>query len=64
MRTAETVLNIIYERAFHIEITGKRLDTETVIRRLEGGNWESAITGNLLVAYPSFMFGFEDQQVG
>jgi hypothetical protein len=35
MRTAETVLNII-RGSFHVEITGKRRDTETVMRRLEG----------------------------
>ncbi len=53
MRTAETVLNIIRERAFHVEITGKLRDTETVMRSLEGGDWKSAITGNSLVAYPT-----------
>lgn len=55
MRTAETVLNIIRERAlpFHVEITGKRRDTETVMRRLEGGDWKSASNGNSLVAYPT-----------
>jgi hypothetical protein len=43
MRTAETVLNIIHEcgqaKPFFVEITGKRRDTETVMRRLEGGDW-------------------------
>lgn len=48
MRTAETVLNIIRERAklVHAEITGKRRDTATVMRRLEGGDWKSASNGN------------------
>ena len=38
---------------FHVEITGKRRDTETVMRRLEGGDWKSASDGNSLVAYPT-----------
>ncbi|MBE9168062.1 hypothetical protein IQ238_11200 [Pleurocapsales cyanobacterium LEGE 06147] len=38
---------------FHVEITGKRRDTETVMRRLERGNWKSASNGNSLVAYPT-----------
>jgi len=57
MRTAETVLNIIrecgQEKPFYVEITGKRRDTETVMRRLEGGDWKSASNGNSLVAYPT-----------
>jgi hypothetical protein len=55
MRIAETGLNIIRETAkpFHVEITGKRRDTETVMRRLEGGDWKSASNGNSLVAYPT-----------
>lgn len=40
-------------KPFHVEITGKRRDTETVMRRLEGGDWKSAIIGNSLVAYPT-----------
>lgn len=40
-------------KPFHVEITGKRRDTETVMRRLEGGDWKSANTGNSLVAYPT-----------
>jgi hypothetical protein len=44
MRTAETVLNIRRETAlpFRVEITGERRDTETVMRRSEGGDWKSA----------------------
>jgi hypothetical protein len=38
---------------FHVEITGKRRDTETVMRRLEGGDWKSASNGNSSVAYPT-----------
>jgi hypothetical protein len=38
---------------FHVEVTGERRDTETVMRRLEGGDWKSASTGNSLVAYPT-----------
>lgn len=38
---------------FHVEITGKRRDTKTVMRRLEGGDWKSASNGNSLVAYPT-----------
>ena len=38
---------------FHVEITGKRRDTETVMRRLEGGDWKSNSDGNSLVAYPT-----------
>ncbi|MEP1062880.1 MULTISPECIES: hypothetical protein, partial [Cyanophyceae] len=38
---------------FHVEITGERRDTETVMRRLEGGDWKSASNGNSLVAYPT-----------
>jgi hypothetical protein len=55
MRTAETVLNIRRETAlpFHVEITGERRDTETVMRRSEGGDWKSASNGNSLVAYPT-----------
>lgn len=37
----------------HVEMTGKRRDPETVMRRLEGGDWKSANTGNSLVAYPT-----------
>jgi hypothetical protein len=40
-------------KPFHVEITGKRRDTETVMRRLEGGDWKSASNGNSLVAYPT-----------
>jgi hypothetical protein len=40
-------------KPFHVEITGERRDTETVMRRLEGGDWKSASTGNSLVAYPT-----------
>lgn len=40
-------------KPFRVEITGKRRDTETVMRRLEGGDWKSAINGNSLVAYPT-----------
>jgi hypothetical protein len=55
MRTAETVLNIRRETAlpFRVEITGERRDTETVMRRSEGGDWKSASKGNSLVAYPT-----------
>jgi hypothetical protein len=35
MRTAETVLNII-------RVTGERRETETLMRRSEGGGWKSA----------------------
>jgi hypothetical protein len=52
MRTAETVLNILRE-LFHVEITGKRRDTETVMRRLEGGDWKSVSNDNSLVAHPT-----------
>ena len=38
---------------FHVEITGKRRDTKTVMRRLEGGDWKSTSDGNSLVAYPT-----------
>ena len=62
MRTAETVLNIIREcgqaKPFYVEITGERRDTETVMRRLEGGDWKSASNGNSLVAYPTLTHGF------
>lgn len=37
----------------HVEVTGERRDTETVMRRLEGGDWKSASNGNSLVAYPT-----------
>ena len=40
-------------KPFHVEITGERRDTETVMRRLEEGDWKSASTGNSLVAYPT-----------
>lgn len=40
-------------KLFRVEITRKRRDTETVMRRLEGGDWKSAINGNSLVAYPT-----------
>ena len=40
-------------KPFHVEITGERRDTETVMRRLEGGDWKSASNGNSLVAYPT-----------
>jgi hypothetical protein len=36
-----------------VEITGERRDTETVMRRSEGGDWKSASNGNSLVAYPT-----------
>lgn len=49
---------------FHVEIIGKRRDTETVMRRLEGGDWKSASNGNSLVAYPTLMHGSEDQRSG
>ncbi len=39
-------------KPFHVEITGERRDTETVMRRL-GGDWKSASNGNSLVAYPT-----------
>ena len=44
-------------KLFYVEITGKRRDTETVMRRLEGGDWKSAVTGNSLVAYPTVKSG-------
>ena len=55
MRIAETGLNIIRAGVlpFRVEMTGKRRDTETVMRRLEGGDWKSASNGNSLVAYPT-----------
>ena len=40
-------------KLFYVEITGKRRDTETVMRRLEGGDWKSISNGNSLVAYPT-----------
>ena len=40
-------------KLFHVEITGERRDTETVMRRSEGGDWKSASNGNSLVAYPT-----------
>jgi hypothetical protein len=45
----------------HVEITGERRDTETVMRRLEGGDWKSASNGNSLVAYPTFKLRSEDE---
>ena len=40
-------------KLFYVEITGKRRDTETVMRRLEGGDWKSASNCKSLVAYPT-----------
>lgn len=40
-------------KRFRVEITRERRDTETVMRRLEGGDWKSTSTGNSLVAYPT-----------
>ncbi len=47
------IMGAMTAKLFHVEITGKRRDTETVMRRLEGGDWKSAITGNSLTAYPN-----------
>ena len=46
-------MGVMTAKPFHVEITGKLRDTETVMRSLEGGDWKSAITGNSLVAYPT-----------
>ncbi|MDF5717985.1 MAG: hypothetical protein PUP93_30000 [Rhizonema sp. NSF051] len=45
MRIAKTTLDII--------ITGKLIDTETVMISLEGGGWKSASNGNSLATYPT-----------
>jgi hypothetical protein len=65
MRTAETVLNIRRARAkpFCVELTDKRRDTETVMRRL-GGDWKSASYGSSLVAYPTSSTVLQTSEVG
>ncbi len=51
-------------KLFYVEITGKRRDTETVMRRLEGGDWKSTSNGNSLVAYPTSCTVLETNGVG
>lgn len=55
LRVPASVINAhgMTAKPFHVEITGERRDTETVMRRLEGGAWKSASNGNSLVAYPT-----------
>ncbi len=50
---SRTLPGAMTAKPFHVEITGERRDTETVMCRLEGGDWKSASNGNSLVAYPT-----------
>ena len=51
-------------KPFRVQITGKRRDTETVMRRLEGGDWKSASNGNSLVAYPTLRTDLTERGAG
>ena len=57
MRTAETILNVIRERAFHVEITGKPRDTESGHAWFGGGRLEKCLLRQLAGRLPYGTYG-------